>query len=232
MRRRDLPSEFQCAYCGELFTAATRDHVIPSCLHGSKRADNPVPVKACAECNTKKSRLDVILRDYLLFDAGSFRSPIAFNVLSNKVVSSAKRRQSRVYQVLQSEGKLEPLFSPAGIYHGEFVKVTSLESEIRLAVTYLVKGLHFYFTKTYLSGDSQFLIRRWFGYEQNRELEQICSHVSDEWFSVGEIFHCRFGIDPIRRDRSTWLLRFYNGILISAVVNGSFSECTDATPER
>ncbi len=65
-----------CVYCGNL-DDLTKDHVIPQCLFPDGIPIGAPKVWACDECNgVIKSGLDSYLRDFIVTDMNTSRSPV------------------------------------------------------------------------------------------------------------------------------------------------------------
>jgi len=133
--------EKQCVYCGRV-TICTADHVIPRALFPGAKAPNMITVPACLDCNQAKGELDAYLRDVLTADLSSYDSAEARAVLEGKVRSAVRRNQSPVWRAAETQTRRVPLWSPGGIYLGDFPAIPLDGGRLHLALSMMAKGLY------------------------------------------------------------------------------------------
>ena len=133
------PSKKICPYCGVRITT-TDDHVVPKALF-DEQPTNHLTVRCCEPCNSEKSPLDAIFRDYLVLDWVASEHPIAKHLFSDKAGRAISRRQSKVANSFVKEGRLGPVFDAAGLWMGDYWKAPIENREIERELEYIAKGL-------------------------------------------------------------------------------------------
>src|SRR5215204_1775649 len=108
-----------CVYCDEE-RRLTRDHVVPKTLFTRPFPPNLITAPACGRCNGDKAKDDDYLRDWLVCDIYGSQHPTAQKLFNGKVLRSHRRRQSQLTRSIAKNARVQPWYTPAGIYLGDF----------------------------------------------------------------------------------------------------------------
>jgi hypothetical protein len=201
----------QCVYCGET-KLLTRDHVISKCLFPAPLPSFMVTVPACDACNSEKAKHDDYLRDMLVMDASASKSQAAQEILTGKVFRAADRNQSLAMRAAKSKGKIEPIYSPGGIYLGQGFSFPLEAERINRVFLLIVRGLYYKIRKQRLPDDCEFEVRRVFDFSEVWErLQQIGYNA----YKLGDgVFTCIFIYAAEEPFLTQWWLWFYESICI------------------
>jgi hypothetical protein len=101
-----------------------------------------VTVPACSKCNGEKAKLDLVLRDYLVFDIVGSQHPVAKALFEGKIFRALMRNQSELARVVRFRGQMRPLYSRGGLYLGDFPMAEFDHQPIKQAIAYIYRGLY------------------------------------------------------------------------------------------
>lgn len=198
-----------CAYCDQ-FTELTEDHVIPQCLFPNGIPLDAPTVWACEYCNhVMKSRLDTYLRDLLVTDMHSSRSPIA-QQLFPKFGRAVSRNQSKMARDMLQKRQLVELRTPGGLYGGQAYTSKEANDKTREIMAMYVRGLYVYYFHKMLPQDMDFdLVRAGVSEELNNVLRTLNQNGgSYARISNGNVFECVFGHAADVPEAGIWILNF------------------------
>lgn len=204
----------QCVYCGEE-KELTRDHVIPRSLF-----TQPVPplitVPACDACNGSKSRNDDYLRDLLTMDLYGSQHPTAQKLFEGKVLRSHRRNSSHIGRDIISKGRMQPLYTRAGIYLGDYPMCAIDPGRIDTIFTMIVRGLYYDARKQRIPDDYTFTLLRYDPWDFKRIWQKVQQDLHPNGPRIlGDVFGCTF-VSATEDPFSTWwLLAFYGGACFS-----------------
>lgn len=201
----------QCVYCGET-KPLTRDHVIPKCLFPTPLPSFMVTVPVCQDCNADKASHDDYLRDMLVVDTGTSKSRVAQEILTSKVFRSSDKNRSVIMRAAKSKGKLEPVYSPGGIYLGNAFSFPLDGERINHLFSLIVRGLYYKVRNQRLPDDCDIEVRRVFDFNETWENLQRIGYNAR---SLGDgVFTCIFLYAAEEPFLSQWWLWFYESICI------------------
>lgn len=204
----------QCAYCGET-KPLTRDHVIARGLFPSPLPEFMVTVPACDDCNGEKAKHEDYLRDMLVVDADTENSKVAKEILTGKVFRASERNQSLVMRAAKSKGKLEPVYSPGGIYLGHGFSFPLEGERVNHIFSLIVRGLYYKLVGRCLPQDCKFDVRRLTASEFNEFWEKLQQIKFNGPYRLGDgVFTCLFLYAAEEPAMSQWWLWFYDSICI------------------
>ena len=203
-----------CVYCGRTATL-TKEDVIAKCLFPKPRPSDLVKVPACWPCNHAKSRNDDYLRDLLVSDVYVQQNPIAQTLFHQNMLSSVRQDSSVIARTAISKGRLEPVYTPGGIYLGDCISAPIDVERVNHIFSQIVRGLFFKVRQQRIPDDYIFDVRRYHPlefYQVWGKLKQIGCHGP---FRIGgEVFTCVF-VDVVEDPFFTdWWLWFYDSVCV------------------
>jgi hypothetical protein len=205
-----------CVYCGG-HANLTKEHVIPQCLYTPPLPSNTVTVGACQVCNNNKSVDDAYLRDYLVSDMASGKSPAAQNIRTSKVMRSVKKNRSEIAREIQKRTYRKPLYTPGGIYVGSPLAASVDAKRLTLSFERMVRGLYYHTWKQHLPRDYTFDISRVDGFQTVESWAEMKRSGAAMTNIDPQTFICQYAFDLNDHFVSRWLLLFYQTILIEVV---------------
>lgn len=112
----------KCAYCNAS-NPNTDDHIIPrGWFPAGKPIKTPLVVRACHDCNSKKSKDDEWIRKWfstLIAD----QSPVALDILYSKVARSITRTPVLGEEMLNKMSLVDIIHKPTGLWLGKKTKI-------------------------------------------------------------------------------------------------------------
>lgn len=191
-KRKTPPKGVICAYCGGELTKqnATDEHVIPRCLFPKDRRHGLIKVWLCSKCNGAKAAVDDYFRDALITELGTDRSHVPHEVMA-AFFRSAQENRSLVARAALAAGKIEPAFTPAGVYRGMGVAYDGQPERLMAASGWIARGLYYHKHQTLLPD----------GYEVHAGL------INAELFLERVAGLSRMGVQP--REMADGLARLY-----------------------
>ncbi len=205
-----------CVYCGAQ-AEVTREHVIPQCLFPKPLPRYMVTVGICFTCNNSKSIDDAYLRDFLLSDLASGKSPVAQQLRTGKFRRSVQKNRSEIARAALKRAYRKPLVTPSGIYLGCPIAVPVDARRLELSFERMVRGLYLHVRKSHLPRDYTFDVARVDGFHtaavwsEMRQTRAIIAAIRPD------VFVCQYVFDSKDHAVSRWLLLFYNTILIEVL---------------
>jgi len=136
-----------CVYCGTQ-AELTREHVVPQCLFPKPLPAIMVTVGVCEACNSSKSTDDAYLRDFLLADMATGKSPVARQLRTGKFKRSVQTNRSEIARAALKRAYRKPLHTPGGIYLGSPIAVPTDAKRLELSFQRMVRGLYFHVWKS------------------------------------------------------------------------------------
>lgn len=156
-RKKMLRGVSECAYCGKV-PAETVDHVVPKCLFGTPLPTNMITVPACSRCNGAKSRLDSLLRDFLVCEEGRPPHQVADSLRAGPYKRAVARKQSEFWKEIDAGRFKRHNLSLNGFDLGQFLEVPFGNGPVKESITYIVRGLYYRMLKQRLPDDHTFLV--------------------------------------------------------------------------
>jgi hypothetical protein len=204
----------KCTYCQEN-KVVTREHVIPRCLFPKPLPNFMITVPVCQTCNRKKGRLDEYLRDVLVLDIDSSENEAAQKLKRGEVNRAIRRNRSEVMRTARTKAKLEPRYTPGGIYLGHAVSFPIDSDKLNQAFAMIVRGLHFAVKTVYLPNDCTFDIRRVHPLEFNETWDAIKKTGFNGPYRLGDNIFTALMIFAAEEPALTlWWLWFYESICV------------------
>ncbi len=225
-RKRLLSGESECAYCGRV-PAATVDHVVPKALFLSPLPLDMITVPACSRCNSKKSKFDVFLRDYLVCNVDAPTNETAEKIRVGRYQRAVERKQSELWkEILSDRTDKVKLSDDKGADLGMFVDIRFGRGPMKDSITFIVKGLYYRLLDKHIPEDHTFLVGRiqsredlLFQFQQLKSLGQIGSaKIGDN-----KVFVCfcqTYRTDDEAVAATMWGLIFYDRTYIACLSVG------------
>jgi len=129
-----------CAYCG-VTPAATRDHVVPKCLFPKPLPPLLITAPVCLKCNQDKARDEQYLRDALIVDIYTSEHPMAKAIFDGEMARARARNRSEIARTAR-DARMEPLYTPGGIYLGHHATMPLDWERISRTISLMVRGLY------------------------------------------------------------------------------------------
>lgn len=127
-------------YCG-VEAGGTDDRVIGRLLFTSPLPATMVTVPACNACQKKKSDAEQYLRDVLVADIAATDHPVAHTLLTGKVSRAVKTNRRVFAKQSLPRARLQPTFTPQGIYLGHQIVVPSRDVTVSMVFPFsFVRG--------------------------------------------------------------------------------------------
>ncbi len=142
-------NEVLCAFCG-VNPGTEPEHVFARALNDGL-AEGLITVPACRECNVEKSKADEYLRDILVGDM-RVDHPVARRIYEGKVQRSLARDRSTIPRYARRRAEPQPIPIP-GPPVAIIQAVPVYPERIWLAISWIVRGLHYYVFQQRLPDD-------------------------------------------------------------------------------
>lgn len=231
-----------CAYCG-IGIATTKDHVISRNLWPNDERNGVAFIRApaCPACNGMKSKVDNLLRDYLVIDEDGSCHPLAAKLMTNGTIERAV--QGKHIKILRSfeEGVVLPRVTPAGIIWGAHFGIPLDRQDwehIAEAVDYISRGLYWVVTGEAMSNDmavsSRLIPRpdRVEALERFGHIARVAQQFHPEagnWIEIGNVYSGFMAAAP---GGMYWYHVFYNGVTFLSRIGLTASSDEAPTVER
>jgi hypothetical protein len=202
----------ECAYCGET-KETTRDHVIPKALFTKPYPRDLITVPACDTCNgIRKSANDTLLRDILTTDVEGSNNPTAQKLFTEKVLEAHQRNQSPFTRNIIKDARLQPLYTGAGVFLGDYYMLTLPSGEVENLFEFLIRGLYYSLEKQRIPDTCQFEVKRYLAWEFKRLLEYFLQQPITHSRTLDDVFGYACMFDSNYPCHQAWLLWFYNRV--------------------
>ncbi len=191
--------------------------MVPECLFIPPYPPNLLTVPCCRPCNLAKSKDDAFLRDFLSVDLASHRHPVAAALFDRKVRRSVARNSSEFAKLVVSRRRMTPLYTPAGVYIGDFPGMEIPGDRIGIIVRRLVRGLYFNSRRHLFPADHPLkVLRHPADVFPNLYAALTIRSKPPATYVLGTVFGCAFvyAEEPFN---TIWLLWFFEQVLFSAV---------------
>jgi hypothetical protein len=207
-----------CSYCGEQ-RELEPEHVVPEALFFDVNQATVV-IPACRPCNREKAEGEADLRDYMATSKRGRRHPVAKKLLP-QIQKAMRKGASRVGKRAETAPTV-PRVTPEGIYLGydmlgDFDHFPEMERTLR----YIVRGLHFYETGTVILQSTEVDVVV-MGYEAYpiivRDFHQ--PFLPKPRILGPDVFSWQPLAIGSPDGKSGWILRFYDGVAVMAMVGG------------
>lgn len=203
------PRQGICAYCGN-FGEVTNDHIIPQCLYPCKIPADAPQVDACKHCNhVVKSAYDTNLRDLLLIDVDSKRSPHA-QQLYPKFHRADRRNQSKMARAMRENSQWVVLEPEAGVFSRSGFASPTVDEQMPKILAMIVRGLYHYRTGKIFPQNIVFSGFRERNHNRIQLNIQMLNETGAEAIRIGDgsVFECRYAIGS-NEPATGWVLNFY-----------------------
>ncbi len=208
-----------CPYCGNV-TELTEDHVIPQCLFPNGIPADAPKVWACEHCNgVVKSKLDTYLRDLLVTDMHSSRSPAAQQLFS-KFSRAVGRNQSNLARDILQRSQLVEIRTPGGLYGGVAYTSQAANDKTLQIMSMYVRGLYAYYIHKVLPQDMEFNLVRAGKSEKLNDILGMLIQNGGSYGRIGngDVFECVFGHAADVPQSGIWILNFLRRALFVVIV--------------
>jgi hypothetical protein len=206
-----------CAYCG-VRLGVTSDHPIPTCLFIPPLPPDMVTVPACEPCNNLKARDEEYLRDVLVSDIYSSGHPVAQALADGKLTRAIRQNRSEFARVAVRHMAHRPLYTPGGIYLGDYPTVPLDGPRLLGALSLIVRGLYFQLVKRVFPDGYTFDIRRVHQLSIPLAWASMQKARANGPYRLGEdVFVCMFFYATEDPGITFWLLSFYSGYMLKVV---------------
>ena len=206
MAKKTIPGN--CMYCGKE-DVLTEDHVIPQCLFSNGIPTDAPKVWACTHCNgVVKSGLDTYLRDLLVTDMHTSRSPIA-QQLFPKFGRAVGRNQSKFANDILQRNQLVELRTQAGLYYGQAYTSQEANAKTLDILSMYVRGLYaYYYHKPLPQGVEFDFVRMGINRELNDIIRGLRNAGGIASIGDGKVFQCAYGHASDIPEAGIWVLNF------------------------
>ena len=169
-----------------------------------------IKVPACLKCNREKSATDDFLRDILVTDLHASQHPTAQKLFDSKVVRSHLRNSSQVARDIVLKARVQPLYTPAGIYLGDFPMLRIDDSKLEKIFTWIVRGLYYDARKERIPDDYTFELVRYDPWDFKGVWQHVQQNLSPNGsVSLGDVFGCAYVAAAEDLFTTWWFLEFY-----------------------
>ena len=206
----------ECAYCG-VSGITSQEHVIPECLFEQPLPNNMITVRACADCNTLKSKDDDYLRDYLVTNLSIYKQKIPQRLFAGKMARSMQRNSSSFAKEVNISKIVDtPFFSNGERLSAVYFDLRRLQDILEK----IVKGLFYYAKAKRIADETKIKVSN-FNYNQE-EIEKIELMVKQETHILhrvgdGTTFYFLTAFFESEGElASYWMLVFYEKFCIEA----------------
>lgn len=129
-----------CGLCGA-FGQVTQEHFCPQCLWVGSRPNLTLTVPACDQCNAGSNLDDEYFRNtsVMMFDLDH---PTKKKLFPEQVLRSLKQHPGRLRHAL-ANAKVKPLFTPSGLWLGDFPVLPIEIMRYNRSLFKIVKGLYY-----------------------------------------------------------------------------------------
>jgi len=190
-----------------------------------------VTVPVCEPCNREKSRDEPYLRDVLTTDRHGYEHPAAQALFQGKVRRSIRYNSSDFARDARAQATPRPTFTPEGIYLGNRMVVPVEKARIDRVLALLVRGLLFHLRERRIPRDYVFdvnLVKPESVVDTVRAFVVLPHRGPFVWGEqVCECVFIQAADDPAV---TTWLLRFYRGVMFLVDTSLGGMEQPEETP--
>ena len=207
-----------CAYCGNVTTDWTDDHVIPDCLWDDR--DLPVQmvtVRACSTCNNFWSIYEGDFRSVLAMmsnDQHELVQQIVGGVVQRHLKADAKFRQQIVGSL-----QLVPSFSRLGVFSGIRPTFRFEWKNWDAVIGKIVRGMFYHDLKTPMP--REYVVQSWRGngFWEDAAARHNIDEMAESWGNMGgndDVFMGKRGYGVENGNRRIFLLLFYRSVAVFA----------------
>lgn len=207
----------ECAYCGQI-GHVTKDHVVPKCLFVPPYPRDLITVKACTECNNKKSLNDDFLRDTLVVDAFAGENATVQALGFGKVRSAVQQDKSVIGRTLLAGTVMRPYHTPSGVYIADLPSIDLDGNRITKIFATIVRGLYCYDEKQRIPEEYEIEAVRHYPWDAGTVMNKYAALGMRQPAKYGDVFWYTKQLaleDPFT---SIWFLGFYESIFVSVNV--------------
>ena len=137
----------------------TVDHVVPKALFSSPLPLDMITVPACSPCNSKKSKLDVFLRDYLVCNVDAPANETADKIRAGRYQRAVERKQSELWkEILSDRTDKIRLSDEKGADLGMLVEMPFGQGPMKHSISLIVKGLYYRLLDKRIPEDHSFFV--------------------------------------------------------------------------
>ena len=198
---------------------------MPRALFTRPFPPNLITVPACGVCNGDKAKDDDYLRDWLVCDIHAQHHPTAQALFNGKVLRAHGRNQSQVTRLITTGARVQPWYTPAGVYLGDFPMLRLKDQRVQTILERIVRGLYFDAQRRRMPNECDFRIRKqdpWDFKAIWRKFRELDLHWNTR--ALGDVFACGY----VRTDEdpffTLWLLVFYGNVCFSVETERSAEE--------
>jgi hypothetical protein len=192
-----------------------------------------ITVGVCDKSNGEKSDLDNYLRDILVSDIHVARNPAVKQLRGEQVSRSVRSNRSTLSRQAVADGRLEPIFTPGGLYAGECVSVSVDPAPFVTSLRFIVRGLYFYATKERIPDDYVYAVARLQPQLAMPAWANFGKKIGATVISMGKhVFDAKFNLLASDRFTSNWCLLFYERLGFFVFVTSRDNASTHLIPRQ
>jgi hypothetical protein len=203
-----------CVYC-QINQATTRDHVVPRNLFLSPLPLNMVTVPACQSCNFEKSKNDDYLRDMLIVDIHCSEHSVAKALIAGKMKRAMQKNRSTIARTIVKQGRLAPMYTPSGIYLGDFPSFSLDGERINETFKTIARGLYYKLRNQRFPDGYSFEVLRIDPWYAQHLFDSMKAKGANGPYALGQVFACLFMCAAEDPGITWWLMQFYGGMVIT-----------------
>jgi hypothetical protein len=201
-----------CGLCGA-HTEVTREHFVPQCLWPRALPNRTETIPACNQCNAGSNLDDEYFRNTLVM-MPDLTHPKKQELFAGPVLRSLKNHPGWIKYALANT-KVRPMFSPSGLWLGDFPVLPLDMERFRGSLFKIVKGLFFLIRKSPFPADGRILVVGQMNAQTMPLIRSIEKHLCPPTFDFGDdVFEWRFG--QTKDGITMWMLAFYRSIVFYA----------------
>jgi hypothetical protein len=175
-----------------------------------------VTVPVCQDCNKYKGKLDEYVRDVLVLDIDCSNNAAAQKLLNGEVARAIRKNRSEVARIARMSARLEPHYTPGGIYLGDAVSFPINGERMNQEFSLIARGLYYAIRKQHLPKDCLFEVRRIHPLGFNQVWEGLKKIGFNGPYKLGDrIFTAIMMYAEEDHTLSQWWLWFYESICVS-----------------
>jgi hypothetical protein len=211
-KQRSRKGKGPCVYCG-VAPATTRDHIVPKCLF-----PEPLPelitAPACLKCNREKALDEQYLRDVLAVDIYTSEQPGARSIFDGKMARARVRNRSEIARSGR-HARMEPLYTPGGIYLGNYATIPLDWERISRIIGMIIRGLYWQIRREVFPQGYMIDVARIDPLEVRTVAEAMsATHVNGPYRLGDSTFSCVMQFVKEDPGMSRWLLCFYQNFVL------------------